>query len=186
MTDKPLIQNGLIAIKDSRMVFVGRKASAPQIDAEREIEAKNMVAIPGLVNCHTHLPMTLFRGIAEDRPLDEWLREAIWPLERRLKSSDVHDGALLGCLEMIKGGTTCFADMYFHEDMVAQAAEESGLRAVLAEGIIGLAKGLLGRVLVNRGVKFARRFNRRANGRISVMLGPHSVYSCNENLLEDT
>jgi 5-methylthioadenosine/S-adenosylhomocysteine deaminase len=184
MVGKGFIEDGLVAVEDRKIVFAGRQASAPHFDAEVEISAKGKVAIPGLINCHTHLPMTLFRGLAEDMPLDSWLKKTIWPLESKLKSGDVYDGALLGCLEMIKSGVTCFADMYFHEDMVAKTTEESGLRAVLAEGIIGLGKGLLDRVLLKRSVAFARRFNKGANGRVSVMLGPHSVYSCSQRLLE--
>jgi len=178
------IEDGLVAVKDRKIAFVGRRTSAPHFDAEVDINARGKVAVPGLINCHTHLPMTLFRGLAEDKPLDSWLKKTIWPLESKLKSGDVYDGALLGCLEIIKSGTTCFADMYFHEDLVAKATKESGLRAVLAEGIIGLGKGLLDCVMLKRSVAFARRFNKSSDGRVNVMLGPHSVYSCSRGLLE--
>ena len=100
--------------------------------ADVAVEAKGKVAMPGLINCHTHVPMTLFRGMAEDQPLDTWLKKTIWPLEAKLTSNDVYNGALLGCLEMIKSGTTCFGDLYFHEDAVAQAVKDIGLRTVLA------------------------------------------------------
>jgi 5-methylthioadenosine/S-adenosylhomocysteine deaminase len=185
MVSKDFVEDSLIAIEDGKIVYVGTRASAPHFYAETEIEADGKVAIPGLINCHTHLPMTLFRGLAEDRPLDAWLRQAIWPLESRLKPGDIYDGALLGCLEMIKSGTTCFADMYFHENMVARATEESGMKAVLAEGIIGLGKGPLDKVLLRRSVTFARRFKGSADGRVDVMLGPHSVYNCGKKLLEE-
>jgi len=128
MSEKGFIEDGVLAIKNGKIIFVGKRASATNIRAETKINAKGKAAMPGLINCHTHVPMTLFRGIAEDQPLNTWLKEAIWPLEAKLKSEDVYVGALLGCLEMIKSGTTCFADMYFHEDMVARAVEKSGLR----------------------------------------------------------
>jgi 5-methylthioadenosine/S-adenosylhomocysteine deaminase len=133
---REVVEKGLIAIKNEVITYVGRETDAPSIRAEKTIAGHGKVAAPGLVNCHTHLPMTIFRGIAEDQELSKWLRETIWPLEAKLKSGDVYDGALLGCLEMIKSGTTCFADMYFHGDMVAKAVERSGLRCVLAPGII--------------------------------------------------
>ncbi|MEM3551973.1 MAG: amidohydrolase family protein, partial [Candidatus Bathyarchaeia archaeon] len=110
-----VIEDGAIAIKAGEIVFVGKRESAVGISADKRIDAKGKAALPGLVNCHTHVAMTLFRGLAEDKPLGVWLREAIWPLEAKLTRDDVYVGALLGCLEMLKGGTTCFADMYFYE-----------------------------------------------------------------------
>ena len=128
MDGKGFIEDGALAIKNGKIIFVGKFASATSIKADLKINAKGKVVMPGLINCHTHVPMTLFRGIAEDQPLDTWLKETIWPLEVKLRQEDVYVGALLGCLEMIKSGTTCFADMYFHEDMIAKATEKSGLR----------------------------------------------------------
>ena len=110
MGSKGFIDKGFIAIKDRNIVAVGRAILAKSFRAEKTINAENMVALPGLINCHTHVPMTLFRGIAEDKQLHEWLRKAIWPLEAKLKPQDIHEGALLGNLEMIKSGTTCFAE----------------------------------------------------------------------------
>ncbi|PIU58590.1 hypothetical protein COS86_08710, partial [Candidatus Bathyarchaeota archaeon CG07_land_8_20_14_0_80_47_9] len=105
MTQKAFIENGALAVKDGRITFVGKSFPARGIVAEVNIDAKGKVALPGLINCHTHVPMTIFRGLAEDKPLDVWLKETIWPLEARLKPEDIYNGALLGCLEMIKGGT---------------------------------------------------------------------------------
>jgi 5-methylthioadenosine/S-adenosylhomocysteine deaminase len=184
MTGKDLIEDGAISIKDGRIVHIGKRASLTSVKAEVTIAAKGKVAMPGLVNCHTHVPMTLFRGVAEDQPLSVWLKETIWPLEAKLKPDDVYVGALLGCLEMIKSGTTCFGDMYFHEDMVAKAVKESGLRAVLAEGIFGVENRSEGENMLRRGVDFAKQFRGHADGRIDVMLGPHAAYSCNPELLK--
>jgi len=177
------IEDGAIAVRNGRITFVGKSASAASIETEIKINAKGKIAVPGLINCHTHVPMTLLRGIAEDIPLNTWLRETIWPLEARLKSEDVYVGALLGCLEMIKSGATCFADMYFHEDMVARAVEESGLRAVLAEGIIEAGDKMLGEKMLDESADFAESFHGYADGRVCTMLGPHAVYSCSPDLL---
>jgi len=179
-----IIEKGFLAIKDKQIAAMGRKTKASSsIKAKETINGAGKVALPGLVNCHTHVPMTLFRGVAEDKPLDIWLRKTIWPLEAKLKPSNIYDGALLGCLEMIKSGTTCFADMYFHEDMVAKAVEKAGLRAVLAEGIIEAGDSARGEKMLKDNVSIARRFNGYADGRVSVRMGPHALYSCSPNLL---
>jgi 5-methylthioadenosine/S-adenosylhomocysteine deaminase len=177
------IEDGAIAIKNGEIVFVGKRESAVGISAEERINAKGKVALPGLINCHTHVAMTLFRGLAEDKPLDVWLRETIWPLEAKLTRDDVYVGALLGCLEMLKSGTTCFADMYFYEDMVAKAVYESGLRAVLAEGIIEAGSKAQGEKMLHASVSFAKSFDGYADGRVKTMLGPHAAYSCSPEIL---
>ena len=178
-----IIEDGAIVIKGGEIAFVGKRESAVGIYADKKIDAKGKVALPGLINCHTHVAMTLFRGLAEDKPLDVWLRETIWPLEAKLTLDDIYFGALLGCLEMLKSGTTCFADMYFHEDMVAKAVSESGLRAVLAEGIIEAGDRARGEKMLNASVRFAKSFNGYADGRVKTMLGPHAAYSCSPELL---
>jgi 5-methylthioadenosine/S-adenosylhomocysteine deaminase len=178
-----VIEDGAIAIKNGEIVFIGKRESAVGISAEERINAKGKVALPGLINCHTHVAMTLFRGLAEDKPLDVWLRETIWPLEAKLTRDDVYVGALLGCLEMLKSGTTCFADMYFYEDMVARAVSESGLRAVLAEGIIEAGNKAQGEKMLHASVGFAKSFDGYADGRVKTMLGPHAAYSCSPELL---
>ncbi|MDI6690587.1 MAG: amidohydrolase [Candidatus Bathyarchaeota archaeon] len=185
MNGKYFIEDGAIAIKDGKIVFVGKASLVTSIKAENRINAKGKVAMPGLINCHTHAPMTLFRGFAEDKPLTVWLREAIWPLEAKLRAEDVYVGALLGCLEMIKSGTTCFADMYFHEEIVARAVEQSRIRAALAQGIIEAGNKELGRKMFRESVGFAKKFNGHADGRITVLLGPHAVYSCSQDLLRE-
>lgn len=104
MTNRATIDQGALAIRNGRIVFVGEDRDTAGFKADRKIDARGEVALPGFVNCHTHVPMTLLRGIADDQPLDKWLKKSIWPLEARLKPNDVYAGALLGCLEMIKGG----------------------------------------------------------------------------------
>ena len=178
-----VIDSGLIAIRDGFLQYVGGGEGAPRFDAEKTIEAQGKIAMPGLINCHTHAPMSLLRGIAEDKDLNTWLRETIWPLEAKLKPEDIYYGTLLSCLEMIKNGVTCFADMYFHEDMVAKAVKEAGLRAVLAPGIIEAGRPMWGRLLFMGAIRTVKRLKGYADGRITMQLGPHAVYSCTPKLL---
>jgi len=185
MGSKGFIDRGFIAVKDRNIAALGRAAHAKSLRAEKTINAKGMVALPGLINCHTHAPMTLFRGTAEDKQLHEWLRKTIWPLEAKLKPQDIHEGALLGCLEMIKSGTTCFADMYFHEEEVAKAVKTSGLRGVLAPGIIEAGDTKKGKEMLREALEIARKYRGYADGRVSVQLGPHAVYSCSPDLLRE-
>jgi len=181
---QPIIEKGFITIKNRQITSVSKKSKASlPIKAEKTINGEGKVALPGLVNCHTHVAMTLFRGLAEDQQLDQWLRETIWPLEAKLKPSDIYDGALLGCLEMIKSGTTCFADMYFHEDMIAKAVEKAGLRAVLAPGIIEAGNMERGERMLRGAVGFVKKYSGFAEGRVKAQLGPHALYSCSPDLL---
>lgn len=183
MDGRGAIEKGLIATKNDRIIYVGKASGAPKMRAEQVIDGRGRVAIPGLINCHTHMPMTLLRGIGEDQDLNKWLNETIWPLEAKLKPSDVYDGALLGCLEMIKSGTTCFADMYFYEDMVAKAVEKAGMRTVLAPGILEVGGPERGEKLLKKAVEIARKYHGSAKKRISIQLGPHATYTCSPDFL---
>ena len=181
---QPIIEKGFLVIKDKQITALGKKTKASSlIKAEEMISGVGKVAMPGLINCHTHVAMTLFRGLAEDKPLDLWLRKTIWPLEANPKPTHVYDGTLLGCLEMIKSGTTCFCDMYFHEEMVAKAVEKAGLRAVLSEGIIEAGDSARDEKMLKDSANIAKRFHGYADGRVSARLGPHALYSCSPNLL---
>jgi len=126
--------------------------------------------------------MTLFRGFADDLPLKEWLEEKIWPQEAKLTADDVYWGSLLGICEMIRGGTVAFADMYFFMDEVAKAVAESGIKASLSVGMIGMAGDE--NETLNRGVSFAKNWHNAEDGRIRVMLGPHAPYTCPPSFLE--
>jgi len=181
---QPIVEKGFLAIKNKQITAVEKKTkTSSSIKAKETINGVGKVAMPGLINCHTHVAMTLFRGASEDKPFDTWLRKTIWPLEAKLKPSNIYDGTLLGCLEMIKSGTTCFADMYFHEDVAVKAVEKAGLRAVLAEGIIEAGNSARGEKMLQVGESVAKRFNGYADGRVSIRLGPHALYSCSPNLL---
>ena len=133
------ITDARILIGNDRIIEIGPSAEVPipQGFSAETIDAQNAIIMPGLVNAHAHTAMTLFRGFADDLPLKEWLFEKIFPAEAKLLSPEtVYWGALLGCVEMITSGTTCLADGYFFQDQTVRAVHKSGLRALLAQGII--------------------------------------------------
>ncbi len=144
---------------------------------DRVVEGEGCLLVPGFVNAHTHLAMTLLRGAARDLPLERWLSEEIWPRERKLTAKDVYWASLLGLAEMIRGGTTAFADMYFFMDEVAHAVEEAGLRALLSYGIVAPTPDRIDPEL-NKAEAFAREWEGRAEGRIHTALSPHAPYTC--------
>jgi len=144
------------------------------------IDCTARLACSGFINAHTHLPMVLFRGIADAAPLRVWLEEHIWPIERRLRPEDVYWCTLLALAESIRGGTVGVADMYFHSDQVARAVEESGVRALLSYGIVADRLDRRGQDELSVGTALIERWSGEAEGRISVALSPHAVYTCGE------
>lgn len=151
---------------------------------EFRVEGKNKLLIPGLVNTHTHLAMTLFRGYADDAIFWEAWPKKVWPREAKLKGNDVYWGSLLGCLEMIRSGTTCFADMYFFMEETAKAVKESGMRADLSYGMIDSGDAKKREKEMDVGEKFVKEYNDTAGGRIKCSFGPHAPYTCSRELLE--
>ncbi len=150
-------------------------------DNLRVIDADNLIMMPGLVNTHGHAAMSLLRGYADDLPLIEWLEKKIWPVEARLQADDVYWGTMLSILEMIKGGTTTFTDMYFFMDQVAEAAAECKIRSVLARGMVAVSGN--GAEILQDSEALIERWHGRENGRININLGPHAPYTCPPDFL---
>ena len=149
--------------------------------ADNVINGKGKLAVPGFVNTHTHASMTLLRSYADDMNLMDWLNNMIWPIEAKMHKKDIYAGAMLAAVEMIKTGTTTFADMYGDMEQVAQMTIESGLRGVLSRGIIGIAPN--GEQAFKEGKELFDNFNGAADGRITVMFGPHAPYTCPPDFL---
>ncbi|MDL2246966.1 amidohydrolase family protein, partial [Methanobrevibacter sp. OttesenSCG-928-K11] len=141
---------------------------------------------PGFINTHTHLSMTLFRSIADDLDLDSWLNDHIWPLEAKLNKEYCYIGALLGAIEMIKSGTTTFSDMYFYMDGVADAISEAGIRGILSYGMIDFGDEEKRKNEIKENVSLFKNFNNTSEGRIKVFFGPHSTYTCSQELLKES
>ena len=134
-----------------------------------------MAVIPGFVNAHTHAAMTLLRGLGEEAPLMEWLQNKIWPVEEKLTPDYIYWGTLSAMLEMLSAGTTCFADMYFEMDRVAEAVLGAGMRAALCRGITAGEPGKIERSLQNN-LELAEKYHGR-EGLITIQIGPHAPYT---------
>ncbi|MCP4700747.1 MAG: amidohydrolase family protein, partial [Gammaproteobacteria bacterium] len=185
--DFDIIPDGVIGIKDGRIATVeGRDAKRPLPLSTESIDAQGGVVMPGLVNTHTHLPMTLFRGLADDVPLQTWLNEHIFPAEKKsINPETAYAGALLACAEMLLGGTTCCCDGYFYEDAVARAIAVSGMRAVAGQGVIDFpAPGVPDpRLNIQVASAFVEKWQ-GAHPAIYPSIFCHSPYTCSSETLK--
>jgi 5-methylthioadenosine/S-adenosylhomocysteine deaminase len=175
LNDGRLLRNQNIAIDERRIAGIGPEIRDESGDDEM-IDGSGKLAIPGLVNAHTHLAMTLFRGYADDMDLMSWLEEKIWPLEAKLTAEDIRWGTKLGCLEMIRSGITCYNDMYYFMDETARATKEMGLRAYLSAVLFDVRPDL-----IDDAEPFIRRW--KGDDLVVPMVGPHAVYTCSEETL---
>ena len=173
----------LVDREAGEIVDVGSEVGA---DADERLDASEAVVLPGLVNAHTHVAMTLLRGYADDKPLDAWLREDVWPAEAAMGPEDVRSGARLGALEMIRSGTTGFVDMYFEVPEVAAAVDESGLRARLGHGVVTVGKEENeAREDAAESVAIAEELDGAAGGRVRTAFMPHSLTTVSDEILAE-
>lgn len=164
-----------IMVENERIRSVGEVPA--DFKAERVIDGKDHFAVPGFVNAHTHASMTLLRSYADDMVLMDWLNNKIWPVEDKMGKEDLYWGAMLAAAEMIRTGTTAFADLYGpYMEEVAKATLESGLRGILSRGLIGVAPGSDKKL--EEGVALYKEYHGAGNGRLTVMLAPHAPYTC--------
>lgn len=183
--DSEIIENGYIAINKDKISAIGKMSELKaNSKAKQIIDAKGKIAMPGFVNTHTHLAMTLFRGIADDIKLYDWLNKYIFPAERKFVSPEsVEIGTNLAYAEMIKSGTTCFNDMYYFSDSTAQTAIKAGMRGVISEGIIDQ------KVANSNNSQEAIQYTKflldkyKDNELINIAVATHAPYSCTENTL---
>ena len=186
--DRKPILGAKVFVRDGQITDIRKTdEESPDLGSHVEIiDAKEAIIMPGLINTHTHAAMTLFRGYADDLPLKEWLFEKIFPAEAKFLDPDtVYWGSLLGCLEMIASGTTCFADGYFFQDGTVNAVHESGLRALIAQGVIDFpAPGVKD---PKENLKIAKEFIERWLG-FSHLITPgifcHSPLTCSDRTLK--
>ncbi|SLM31650.1 5-methylthioadenosine/S-adenosylhomocysteine deaminase [Desulfamplus magnetovallimortis] len=183
------IKDGAVAVENGNIVKIDNKDRlAGFIEDESAtcqiIDAKGGIIMPGLVNSHTHASMTLFRGLADDLPLMEWLTQHIFPAEALLTGELVHKGAMLACAEMIMSGTTCFCDMYLFENEVAKAASNCGMRAVVGEVLYDFPSPNYG--ALENGFEYVNNMMAqwRDDPLITVAVEPHATYTCAPELLQ--
>lgn len=171
-----------IAIKDNKIASIGTEVPDNFVP-DTVIDGKGMLATAGMVNTHGHVSMTLLRSYADDMSLMDWLENKIWPIEAKMNAKDIYWGAMLGIAEMLKSGTTCFADMYCFMDDVAKAAAETGIRANLCRGLIGLAPDKDAKLQEN--TQLVKDWHGYDSGRIRITYGPHAPYTCPVDYLQE-
>ena len=169
-----------LGIKDNVIDFIGD--SSPLLKAKKTYHFKNHLLCPGLINTHTHIPMSLFRGLADNIPLKQWLEEYIFPLENKFVNEDfVRVGSLLSAMELIRSGTTTFCDMYFYNQAIVQVADVSGLRGVIGVGIPSVEKDWSD--WKNKISQFIETY--KDNFRVKFALAPHAPYTVSSEILKD-
>ena len=164
---------GCVLVDGDIILYAGLETLAPPFEADRVIDAKGGIIAPGFVNTHSHIPMTLLRGYADDMTLQRWLAEKIWPAEEHLNEDAVYWGTMLGIAEMVAGGITCFSDMYNFTDVIARAAKEAGIRALIATAVIDIDDG------GDRRLKIAENLFETVKDYplVSAAIGPHAEYT---------
>lgn len=171
-----------ILVKANRIEAIQPTGQVDPSQVKTVIRAQGKIAMPGLINTHAHVPMVIFRGLAEDVSIERWFNDYMWPLESNLQPEDVYWGMLLGLAEMIESGVTSVADHYFFMDHAAKAVEQAGTRALLGWAMFG-SNGLH---QIEETADFIQRWHGAADGRITGILAPHSPYLCDDDFLRAT
>lgn len=181
---KILIKNGYVVsmvsdvvktdllIEDGKIAFIGNT----DVEADKVIDATDKIVMPGLINAHTHVPMSIFRGYSDELTLNDWLRKKIWPIEDKMTADDAYWASMLSGIEMIKSGTTTFNDMYFFEDEIAKMAEQLGMRAILSRCIIGEGEDMIKKA--EEAETLYNNYHNKCEGRIKVCVGLHAPNTC--------
>jgi 5-methylthioadenosine/S-adenosylhomocysteine deaminase len=185
--NRQIIENGVVAVRDGKISYVGNGRSLPpNIRPKQLINAKGKVVIPGLINTHTHVPMGLFRGIADDLDLQDWLTKYIFPAEaRNVNEEFVRAGTKLGLAEFIRGGTTTYCDMYYFEDAIADETAKAGVRGVLGETLIDFPAP--DNKTFAEALTYTEKFVKKWQGHPLIVpaVAPHAPYTVSqEHLLE--
>jgi len=174
--EREVLEHVDVLVKDSEIAAIGR--GIPE-GSHEVLDCRDKVVMPGLINAHTHASMTLLRGISDNKELQDWLEDDIFPAEKKLDERDAYIGSLLACIEMLKTGTTTFNDMYDNMDKVAAAVDQSGMRAVLGRGLMDMDGEIEHRM--EEAINLVENY--RNHDRITACFAPHAVYTASEQLL---
>lgn len=177
--EKDIIRKADLYVEGNRIVSIDEEPKGFQ--AEKIIEGKDRLAIPGLINCHTHSYMSFMRNVADDLSFMDWLFDTIDPIEQKMTDEDTYWGACLAIIEMMKSGTTCFNDMQMNIHQTTRAVKESGMRAVICRGLVGSGDDEGGQMRLRQA--FEERDAAKDCDRLSFMLGPHAPYTCDEGYM---
>ena len=184
--EKQVIENGAVAIKGGKILGVGGSAEITGKYSSRQIiNAQGKLIIPGLINTHTHVPMSLFRGLGDDLDLQQWLTQYIFPAEaKNVNEQFVRAGTRLGLAEMIRGGTTTYCDMYYFEDAIAEETSKAGMRGVLGETVIDFP--VADNKTFEAGLSYSEKFIKRWQGDKLIVpaIAPHAPYTVSEEHLK--
>jgi 5-methylthioadenosine/S-adenosylhomocysteine deaminase len=172
--------NGCVIVQGKTIAYAGPEALAPKIQADRTIDAHGGIVAPGFINTHTHVPMTMMRGYADDMALMDWLQNRIWPAEERLTADAVYWGSMLAMSEFASSGVTCFSDMYNFTEQVATAANDAGLRALISTAVLDIDGGGDARLK-----KAEALFDVvQSYDRVSAAIGPHAEYTVSPAMMQ--
>jgi 5-methylthioadenosine/S-adenosylhomocysteine deaminase len=177
-----IFETGFLCIRGDSISKIGT-GTPTSVTVEKIIDARGGLILPGLLNCHTHAAMSLFRGLADDLPLMEWLNNYIFPAERKIDAEFVYTGTLLALAEMILSGTTTFCDMYLFEDQVARAARKAGVRCLVGEVLYDFPSPNYGPV--EKGLEYTESLIQKwqKDPLVSIAVEPHSLFTCSPELL---
>jgi 5-methylthioadenosine/S-adenosylhomocysteine deaminase len=186
-SQRRIIHDGFVAVKGDAITLVGANSDIPRdITAKQTIDVKGALVLPGFINGHTHAPMTLLRGLKDDVTLDVWLKNYIFPAEAKNVTEDfVRWGTRLAAAEMIRGGVTTFADMYYFEDALAEETKAAGMRGILGESWLDFP--VPDNKNATEAAAYTEKFLRRWQGDplIHAAVAPHSIYLCSQKTLHD-
>ena len=179
---REVLENVDLAIEKDKIKYIGNIGE--DFLADKIIDGKTHMTMPGLINTHTHVPMSLFRNYADDLPFFKWLNENILPVEKNLTARSVYLGSKLSIAEMIRSGITSFVDMYFYVEEIARAVEKTGIRGFLALSLTDdkdedISKGL------KETKNLIETLDKQSNGRIKIRIAPHAPYSCSDKFLKE-
>lgn len=183
-----IIENGAIAVQNGIIIEIGKSTELlPKYQAKRIIDATGQLIMPGMVNAHSHASMTVFRGYADDLPLQTWLNDYIFPAEAKYINADTaRIGVDLAIVEMLRSGTTCFNDMYFFENEIAKSVHQSGMRAVLSEGILDFPTPDAPTPDVAMAKMRELQQEYKTHEKIYAAISAHAPYTCSDRLMQDT
>lgn len=180
--DKTMLEDAYLGISGEKISYIG--TVAPEERAVQTIDCRGKAALPGLINCHTHLAMALLRGFADDYPLDTWLRQHIFPVEKSLDARCVRAGVGLALLEALASGTTSVSDIYFYTDAAAQVVREAGVKANLSYSLASMDPGFSLERDAGEALELVKSWHNYDHGRIRAEMGIHSVYTSTPALWE--